>query len=330
MEYAMSEDQEKKTTEVNDVSPSCLSHLVGQQGVKAQVSVAIEAAFADQRRFDHGLLVGPPGLGKSAMAAVIAREMAADFTEVLGQSLKNLAELHAVLLRMKAGAILHIDEAHQLDKKTQTALYLALDKSRIFLEGRSSKLPESLYLADFTLLLSSTDEYSILQPLRDRMRLNLRFDFYGVDELVEVVRQRAKALRWDVPDEILPQIACRARGTPRLALRLLQASRRVCRAAGQSSITREHFQRACTLEEIDALGLGPVEQKYLSVLEAGATRLNVVASILGLPARTISTVQEPFLIRSGLLTKDGSGKRELTAPGREHVQRLRAEKEQGG
>ena len=114
-------------------------------------------------------------------------------------------------------------------------------------------------------------------------------------------------------------MAERARGTPRLALRLLQSCRRVCRAEGERTITAEHLRRACELEQIDGIGLGPTEQRYLSVLAEGASRLNVVASMLGLPARTVSQVVEPFLLRAGLIVKDDAGRRELTARGRERI-----------
>jgi Holliday junction DNA helicase RuvB len=117
----------------------------------------------------------------------------------------------------------------------------------------------------------------------------------------------------------LPLIAQRARGTPRLALRLLQSCRRVCRAEGEMTVTSGHLLRACELEGLDAIGLGPTEQRYLEVLVAGASRLNVVASMLGLPARTVSQVVEPFLLRTGLIVKDDAGRRELTAKGREHL-----------
>ena len=283
--------------EVNDVAPTSLTHIVGQRGVIDQVAVAIDAAFADNRRLDHALLVGPPGLGKSALAKVIAAEMATDFQEVLGTSLQTLADVNAVLLTATPNSILHVDECHELKKDLQTTLYLAMDQRRIVLPTGNRRCPQSIPLHDFTLLLSTTDEYCLLQPLRQRMRLLLRFDFYSTDELVKVLIHRIKALGWEVYETLMPEIAKRSRGTPRLALRLLQAARRVCRAAGEMTITAEHLNRACELERIDNLGLGPVEQKYLSILAGGPTRLNVIASTLGLPTRTVSEVIEPFLIR---------------------------------
>jgi Holliday junction DNA helicase RuvB len=310
---------ERRKTEIGDVAPTSLKHMIGQQNIMAQVAVAIDAAFADDRRFEHSLLTGPPGIGKSQTARIIAAEMASDLLEVLGQSITSAADLNALLLAAKDKAIVHIDESHELEKEFQTALYLATDQRRIVLNSRSKAGPQSIPLADFTLLLSTTDEFCLLQPLRDRMRLVLRFDFYSAEELTVLLHQRSRALGWQVHEELLPLIARRARGTPRLALRLLQACRRVCSAGGESMIIADHLHRACELEQIDDIGLGPTEQRYLAVLGEGACRLNVVASMLGLPGRTVSLVVEPFLLRSGLIVKDDAGRRELTAMGREHL-----------
>ena len=305
-------------SEVNDVSPSSLSHIVGQQSVVQQVVTALDASQMDAKKFDHSLLVGPPGMGKSALAAVIAAEMAGGFHEVLGQSIKKSADLNALLLAAKDRDVVHIDEAHELKTPFQTVLYMALDKRKIVLNGQKGQIPDSIPLKDFTLLLSSTDEHALLQPLRDRMKLILRFQFYSNDELVIVQQQRSRALGWDVEEAVFPLIAQRSRGTPRLALRLLQSCRRVCRSIGETTITVDHLQRACELEQIDSLGLGPIEQQYLQIVATGA-RLNVISSILSLPTKTVSEVVEPFLIRAGLVLKDDQGKRQLTAKGREHV-----------
>jgi Holliday junction DNA helicase RuvB len=197
-------------------------------------------------------------------------------------------------------------------------VYRAVEERKLFVQGRSSRV-QSIPLADFTVLLSSTDEFSVQQPLRDRMRLVLRFEFYSVDDLTTLLHQRILGLRWHVEEAVLPLIALRSRGTPRLALRLLQSCRRVCRAEGKSTITLTHLERACQLEQIDPLGLGPTDRQYLRILAEGNSRLNVVASRLGLPPRTVSHVVEPFLLRVGLVVKDDQSRRQLTALGREHL-----------
>jgi holliday junction DNA helicase RuvB len=163
--------------------------------------------------------------------------------------------------------------------------------------------------------LATTDEFKLLQPLRDRMKLVLRFDFYSPGELVELLSERSRALRWPVDDKVMAPIARRSRGTPRLALRLLQAARRVARSEGENAITLAHLERACELEHIDPLGLGPTEKAHLFLLAEGASRLNVIASRLGLPSRTVQEVTEPFLPRAGLVMKDDQGRRQLTADG---------------
>jgi len=315
----MSEHQE-----IGDIQPTALGHLIGQQGVVLQVRVALEAAFADNRKFDHALLAGPPGCGKTQTAKIIAAEMAGEYHETLGQSIKHVSDLNELLLAAQNRDVVHIDEAAELEKTFQVALYRAIDERKLFLQGGKSK-PTSIPIADFTLLLSTTDEYCLLQPLRDRMKLMLRFVFYTTDELTVMLAQRIHALGWVVSREVVPLIAQRARGTPRLALRLLQSCRRVCRSQGEKTIEQRHLETACLLEQIDGLGLGHVEQHYLRILADGPNRLNVIGSMLGLPARTVSQVTEPFLLRMGLVVKDDQGKRVLTEKGRDHLSKMSAE-----
>jgi len=311
---------DQRPTDINEARPSSVSHLIGQPSVKEQIIVALDSAQQDNRKFDPALLVGGAGLGKTATAQIIAAEMGTDFLEILGQSLKGVADLNALLLQATDRAVVFIDEAHELDKSLQTALYLALDQRRILLQGsRKGSTPVAIPIQDFTLLLASTDEYQLLQPLRDRMRLTLRFQFYAPDDLEKIARMRAASLGWEVEPEVFRQAAGRSRGTPRLVLRLLQAAHRVARAGAFDVVTAAHLQRACTLEGIDRLGLGPTEQQYLGILLEGPTRLNMVASRLGLPTRTVAEVTESFLIRSGLVVKDEQGRRQLTAEGREHA-----------
>lgn len=306
--------------DVNDIRPSSISHIIGQRKVVEQVKVALDAAQQDGRKFDSAMLVGPPGAGKTSTSQIIANEMATDYIEVLGQSITSISDLNALLLSTTDRAVLLIDEAAELEKTLQVSLYLAIDQRRVLLQGsRKGSTPMSVPIADFTLLLATTDEYELLQPLRDRMRLVLRFEFYSDDELVLILRHRLRGLGWDFDENILPLIAQRSRGTPRLALRLAQAAHRVARSEGEHSVSLRHFEKATGLEELDPKGCGPTEQKYLRILAEGPTRLNVLASRLGLPSRTIAQVTEPYLIRSGLVFKDDQGRRQLSAAGREHT-----------
>lgn len=313
----------EQANDIADAAPASLADLIGQRSVVDQVRVALDAARQDGKKFDNALLTGPPGCGKTQTAKVIAAEMGCDYHEVLGQAVTSPADFNALLLGAKDRDVILIDEVHELEKEFQTALYLACDQRRVFLQSRAKGGPQSIPLADFSLLLCTTDVFKVLQPLRDRMKLTLRFGFYSTDDLVELLRQRSRALRWAADDRVLAPIAARSRGTPRLALRLLQSCRRVARSEGENMITLDHFERACLLEQIDGLGLGPTEQEYLAILAEGATRLNVVSSRLGLHTRTVAEVTEPFLIRAGLITKDDQGRRELTAEGRKHLSHSR-------
>jgi Holliday junction DNA helicase RuvB len=306
--------------DVNDIKPSSISHIIGQRKVVEQVKVALDAAQQDGRKFDSAMLVGPPGAGKTSTSQIIANEMGTDYIEVLGQSIKGIADLNALLLSATERAVLLVDEAAELEKTLQISLYLALDQRRVLLQGsRKGSTPMSVPIADFTLLLATTDEYELLQPLRDRMRLVLRFEFYTDDELVQILRHRLRGLGWEFDADILPLIAQRSRGTPRLALRVAQAAHRVARSEGEHSVSLRHFEKATLLEDLDAKGCGPTEQKYLRIVAEGPTRLNVIASRLGLPTRSISEVVEPYLIRSGLIVKDDQGRRQLSAEGRVHA-----------
>jgi Holliday junction DNA helicase RuvB len=304
--------------DVNSVRPQTLNNMVGNKHIIEVVRVALDAAQIDNRRFDHSIMTGAPGLGKTQLCHVIANEMGVDLHEVLGQSITNAGDLNALLLSAKERDIIYIDECHELAKVHQTALYLALDQRKLVISGKG-KAPLTLPLADFTLLLSTTDEYSILQPLRHRARLELGLQPFSEKELVQVLRQRIQDLSWQVQEDIVPFIAQRSRGTPRLALRLLQACHRCSRSESDPDINLRHFLWACELEQLDELGLGPMEQMYMNILLEGPTRLNMIASRIGIPVRTISDVTEGFLIRSRLICKDEQGRRQLTLKGYNHM-----------
>lgn len=307
--------------DVQDIKPTSLRHLIGNDHVRQQVQVALDACFEDQVRFPDSLLTGPPGQGKSSLANVIAQELATTLHETLGQSVSGPAELNALLLAAKDGELIHIDEVHELATEQQTALFICLDQRKLLVTNERGAL--SIPLANFSLLLSTTDPHRVLHPLRDRMRMVLELAYLTAPELAEVVRQRSRALGWTVADEVPDEISIRGRGTPRIALRILQSARRVCRSEGETEITLAHLQRACELDRIDGKGLSSQEQRYLEFLGEGPTRLNVLASCLGLPSKTLSNVIEPFLIRSGLIIKDNGGRRTLTKAGLDHLSELR-------
>ncbi|WP_013627501.1 Holliday junction DNA helicase RuvB C-terminal domain-containing protein [Rubinisphaera brasiliensis] len=312
---------ESTAKDVQDIKPTSLRHLIGNDHVRQQVQVALDACFEDQVRFPDTLLTGPPGQGKSSLANVIAQELATTLHETLGQSVSGPAELNALLLGAKDGELIHIDEVHELPTEQQTALFICLDQRKLLVTNQKGAL--SIPLAKFSLLLSTTDPHKVLQPLRDRMRMVLELAYLTEAELADVVRQRSRALNWNIADGVPDEIAVRGRGTPRIALRILQSARRVSRSEGEHEVTFAHLRRACELDRIDGKGLSSQEQRYLELLGEGPTRLNVLASCLGVPSKTVSDVIEPFMIRTGLVVKDNGGRRTLTKAGMDHLSDLR-------
>jgi len=301
----------EEPNDLRDVQPTSFSHVIGQENAKAALRIAVDYAFQSKKNLDDLLLTGPPGLGKSALVSVLADELAVPFMEILAQSVSSAAELNSVLLSASDG-ILFLDEIHLLSAVNQHALLQVLDKRRIFLNG--GKCVQSIPVADFSLIGATTDLDGVIQPLQDRFKMVLHLDYYSEDELAEIVRQRCRALGWDHEPELLQEIAKRGRQTPRIALRLLQSAHRVSVAEGADLISVNHLERACEIERISDMGLDNVQQKYVQLLGSGPTRLNVLASMLGVSTKVLTKTVEPFLFRSGIVIKDG-GVRSLTEIG---------------
>ena len=307
--------------DANDVRPTSISHMVGQPGIVERVKVALDAAHMDGTAYPHTLAVGAAGTGKTQIAHVIAQEMQTDFLETLGESLSNATQLNQFLLAgtQTDRAVLFIDEAHSIPKSQQTRLLVALSENKLAYEGNNG--PQSIPLGRFTLVMASTDQWSLLSPLISRM-LVLPFQHYSPADLTTLLERRVLGLGWDVEPGVLEEIAKRGLGIPRKALALLQSSRMVARSEGKTIIRRANMERAFALEGIDIIGLGPVERAYLERLKkSGALRLNVISSSLGLPSRTVQSNIESLLIRLDLITKTNSGARELTKAGRDHLAR---------
>jgi holliday junction DNA helicase RuvB len=302
--------------DLRDVQPSSFRHIIGQRHVTEALKIAVDASFQEGTRLDEVLLCGPPGLGKSALVSVLAAELAVPFTEVLAQSITNTAELNAVLLGATNG-ILFLDELHLLNPTQQHSLLQVLDRRRIFLSG--GKSVQSIPVAPFTLVGATTDPDVVIGPLIDRFRIVLHLDYYSLDELAQVVRQRCLALAWKYEADLPMEIARRGRQTPRIALRLLQSARRVAVSDGAEEITVAHLLKACALERVSTEGLDNMQQKLLGLLGPSGQRLNVLASMLGVSTKVLTKTVEPFLLRSGMIVKSDGGVRLLTEKGREHL-----------
>jgi Holliday junction DNA helicase RuvB len=317
----MPEDQ-VRANEANAVSPVVIDRVLGQSQVIATVRVALEASWNDGTRFPHALFVGPAGVGKSLLAQVVANEMGCQLRETLAQTLAGPADLNAMLLEVGDKDVLFLDEADELEPSLQVLLYRAIAEGKLFTARNGARrTPQALPLANFTLLMASNNEFKLARPLLERFKLVCRFDYYASSEIEQILRDRAKGLRWVVENEVFPVIAQRSRGVPRLGLRLLESSYRVARSEAADVVTVSHFERMCQLEGLDALGLDRTEQRYLQILrEAGeqSVRLGVIADRLGLPPRTISSVLEPFLVRQGLIQRSDAG-RTLSSKGLQHL-----------
>lgn len=313
-------------------APQAIDHVVGQKQAVDLLKVALAAYWNDRAagrepEFGHVLMTGGPGLGKTMLAQIIARELAGSFKESLGQTFGCGEDPNQTLLDLPPDAVLFLDEVHLCTPEVQTILFRAVEERKVFVpKSAFSRKFTAVPLNRFTLILATTDEHKLLQPLRDRMKLTLRFDYYSVDELLQLTRQRANALKWQIEsDAVLAAIAKRGKGTPRLAIRLLEGAHRLARSEGSDVISLEHVEQNCRLERVDATGLDATEQKYLSLLAAAngkPVRLNVISSVLGLPFRTISEVTEKYLLRAGLIIRCDSG-RALTEAGQQYLEGIK-------
>jgi len=304
-----------------EAGPPTLNHVIGQQRAVRQLRTALDAHFNDRmsgnsQALPHLLFVGPPGVGKSLLSQIIARELGSTLHEELAQNLSSPSQLHGLLMMANEGDVIFLDETHELKPVVMTSLYRALEERKLFLGGER----HSIFLPSITVIGATTDEWQLSKPLRDRFKITLRLEHYSSVELEHLVSQRAKRLGWPIDEDAVNAIAFRGRGTPRLAIRLLEATHRTARADNADSITPVHVDRMCDIEGIDTMGLDSTEQKYLHLVREaqGPVRLNVLATQLGLPRRTIEGVIESELIRLGLVTKSEEG-RMLTGIGAAHV-----------
>lgn len=299
-----------------------IDHWIGQPEVIARFRVALEAAWNDGSRLPHMLFVGPPGVGKTELSHLAAREMGVTLHERLAQTLVTPGAVNALLLGANDKEIIFIDEVHELAPPIQTALYRAMEDRQVFVRGRDNQT-FAMPINDLSILAATTDEYSLLPPMRDRFKVILPFTFYDVESLAQIATQRAGMMGILLTEDIAQEIAKRSRGTPRLVVRLIEACHRYARSKGDSQVTEDHFTATLKLEGLDDLGLGPDEQRYLRHLSQRQepVRLTVLESALGIHRKTLQTVVEPFLLRVGLIERSERG-RTITEQGLRHLNML--------
>ena len=303
--------------------PRRLAEFTGQSKLKQNLSIAIEAARMRGEAMDHVLLYGPPGLGKTTLASIIAEELAVAFSATSGPVLQKKLDLTGILSNIRARQVFFIDEIHRLLPDVEEMLYSALEDFRvdILVGAGPGARTHSLPLPRFTGIGATTRQGLVSAPLRGRFGLVLRLDPYAVDELQSIVDRSAHLLNAEIDDAAAEEIARRCRGTPRIANRLLRRVRDYAQVRADGRITQSVAQTALNLLDVDRFGLDEIDQKImLTILEkyrGGPVGLNTVAASISEEPDTIEEVYEPYLIQLGFLNRTPRG-REATALAFEH------------
>ena len=304
--------------------PRTLDDFVGQRAARENLRVFIAAARARGDALDHVLFFGPPGLGKTTLAQIVAREMGVGFRATSGPVIAKSGDLAALLTNLEDGDVLFIDEIHRLQPAVEEVLYPAMEDRALDLmigEGPSARSVR-IDLPRFTLVGATTRQGLLTTPLRDRFGIPVRLQFYTVDELTQVVTRAAGLLGLPVSPDGAAEIARRSRGTPRIAGRLLRRVRDFAHAAGHDLVDAKAADGALNRLEVDALGLDAMDRRYLhmiaDVYRGGPVGVETLAAGLSEPRDTVEEVIEPYLIQLGLIARTARG-RCLNAGGWKHL-----------
>jgi Holliday junction DNA helicase RuvB len=304
--------------------PRTLDEFVGQERVREQLSIALEAARGRGEALEHVLLAGPPGLGKTSLAHVIRAELGVGLRTVAGPALDRKGDLAAILTTLEERDVLFVDEIHRLAPAVEEVLYPALEDFRLDIvvgQGAAARTL-TLDLPPFTLVGATTRTGLLTTPLRDRFGMTFRLGYYGSDELGTIVRRSARILGVEIADDAAEEIASRSRGTPRVANRILRRVRDVAEVRHSGTITTEVADDALALFEVDGQGLERTDRELLQTIVAkfdgGPVGLSTLAVSLGEESDTIEDVYEPYLLQLGFIQRTPRG-RVVTKLGREHI-----------
>jgi len=317
-------ENQKDDAAGNALRPSYLDDFIGQSQAKKNLKVYIEAAKKLESAIDHVLFYGPPGLGKTTLAGIVAKELQVNFRATSGPVLTKSGDLAAILSNLNEGDVLFIDEIHRMNTQVEEVLYSAMEDFKLDIiigEGPAARTVR-IDLPKFTLIGATTRMGLISNPLRDRFGIPLRLNFYEIPELETVIERGAKILNIGIDKEGAHEIARRSRGTPRIALRLLKRVRDFALFEDSKVINKEIADKALNSLEVDNYGLDAVDRKYLQYIcenyAGGPVGIETIAAGLSEQKDTIEETIEPYLLQQGFIAKTPRG-RVLTAKAYEHL-----------